>query len=184
MILAPTPRTLREHWWVFLVRAIVALLFAVMCFVLTGAAILALIIWIGIFFVIDGILMVVGAVRNGMDSHHSHWWWQAAGGVIGIAAGIVIFEHPAMSAIALTLLVAVWAFITGLFELFTAIRLRRVIPNESMWIVNGILSILLGIAIWIFPGAGLVAMVWMLGFYALLAGIAMAMLAFRLRAAR
>lgn len=184
MIVAPTPQSLRAHWWVFLVRAVVALLFALVCFLLTGAAIVALILWIGVFFVIDGILMIVGAVRNGMDSHHSHWWWQAAGGVIGIAAGIVTFEHPAMTAVAVTLLVAIWAVATGILELATAIRLRRVIPNEWMWIVNGLLSILLGAAIFLFPAAGLVALVWLLGFYSLLAGIAMAFLAFRLRAAR
>lgn len=183
MIAPINPQSLKAHWWVFLVRALVALLFAVACFLLTGAAIVALVIWIGIFFILDGILMIVGAIRSGLDSHHSHWWWQAAGGVIGIAAGLLVLSRPDIAALTLAYFVAAWAYLTGILELATAIRLRRVLPNEWMWIVNGVLSILLGILISLFPEAGLVALVWWLGFYALLAGIAMAFLAFRLRTA-
>jgi len=76
---------------------------------------------------------------------------------------------------------AAWALITGVFELITAIRLRKTLPNDWLWVLNGVLSIALGILIVIWPGAGLVGLVYLLGFYALLAGFTMIGLAFKLR---
>lgn len=183
MIVLPGAEALRAHWWAFLVRGIIAVLFGLVCFFLTGAALYALVLLIPIFFVLDGILMITGAIRSSSASQTGQWWWQILGGVAGIAVGVVMFLWPGITALTLAIFVAAWAIITGAFELATAIRLRTALPNEWLWIVNGILSILLGILIFIFPGAGLVALVWLLGFYALLAGIAMIALSFRLKKA-
>ena len=172
---------LRAHWWALLVRGIIAILFGLLCFFLTGAAIFALVIWIGVFFVLDGILMIVGAIQTARAWHKSQWWWQLVGGILGIAVGFLTFVWPGITAVLLATLIGAWAIVTGGYELATAIRMRAVLPNEWLWIVNGILSILLGIVIFVFPAAGLVAVVWLLGFYALLAGIAMIALSFRLR---
>lgn len=174
---------LKAHWWAMLIRGIVAVLFGLLCFALTGAAIVVLIIWVGIFFIIDGIMMIVGAMHGSSQSHASHWLWQVLGGLIGIAAGIITFVYPGITAITLALVVGLWAIFTGVLELATAIRLRSALPNEWLWILNGILSILLGVFIFAFPGAGLVALVWMIGIYAVLAGVAMIALSFRLRSA-
>jgi len=183
MISPVTAESLKGHWWAFLLRGIVALIFAAACFFLTGATIFVLVLWIGAFFFVDGILMIVGAIRAASGSHHTHWWWQILGGLVGIAAGVLTWIWPGITALTLAIFVGAWAFVTGIFELATAIRMRSALPNEWLWIVNGVLSILLGIFIAIFPGAGLVAFTWMLGFYALLAGIAMIALGFRLRSA-
>lgn len=177
----PGAEALKAHWWAFLLRGIIAVLFGLACFFLTGATILALVIWIGIFFILDGIFMIVGAVRSSSASHTSYWWWQLIGGIAGIAAGVLTFMYPGITALTLTIFVGAWAIVTGAFELVTAIRLRAALPNEWLWIVNGMLSILLGIVIFVYPGAGLVGLVYVLGFYAILAGIAMLVLAFRLR---
>jgi uncharacterized membrane protein HdeD (DUF308 family) len=174
---------LRAHWWAFLIRGIIAVLFGLFCFFLTGAAILALVIWIGVFFVLDGVLMIIGALHTARMSHASQWRWQLVGGILGIVVGFLTFVWPGITALLLATLIAAWAFVTGVFELATAIRMRAALPNEWLWVINGILSILLGIAIFIFPGAGLVAVIWLLGFYAVLAGIAMIALSFRLRRA-
>jgi uncharacterized membrane protein HdeD (DUF308 family) len=181
MIPIPGAEALKAHWWALLIRGIIAVLFGVACFLLTGAAIFALAIWIGIFFILDGIFMIVGAVRSASASHTSHWWWQLLGGIVGIIAGVLTFMWPGITALTLAIFVGAWAIVTGAFELATAIRLRSALPNEWLWIINGILSVILGLLIFVFPGAGLVGLVWLLGFYAILAGIALITLSFRLR---
>src|SRR5579872_5740994 len=80
---------LRAHWLPLLLRGIIAVLFGLLCFFLTGAAIVALVVWIGVFFVLDGILMIVGAVHLGRTSHASRWGWQLVGGILGI---VVVFS--------------------------------------------------------------------------------------------
>ncbi len=183
MMALPAPEALRAHWWALLLRGIVALLFGLICFVLTGAAVFALVIWVGAFFIIDGVLMIVGAIRSASASNMSHWLWQLIGGIAGVAAGILTFVWPGITAFTLAIFIGAWAIVTGVFELITAIRLRSAIPNEWLWILNGALSVLFGLFVFVFPGAGLVAIVYVLGFYAIIAGIAMITLSFRLKKA-
>jgi uncharacterized membrane protein HdeD (DUF308 family) len=175
---------LRAHWWALLIRGIVAILFGFACFALTGAALLLLVFWIGAFFIVDGALMVASAVRSVRTSSLGHWIWQLLGGLAGIAFGLLTFLWPGITALLLAGFVAAWAILTGVFELVTAVRMRAVIPNEWLWVVNGVLSILLGLAILAFPGAGLVGLVWLIGFYAFLAGITMIALSLRMRKSR
>ncbi len=162
-------------------RGIIALLFGLLCFVLTGAAVFALVIWVGAFFIVDGVLMIVGAIRSASASQMSHWLWQLIGGIAGVVAGILTFLWPGITAFTLAILIGAWAIVTGVFELITAIRLRSALPNEWLWILNGALSLLFGLFVFVFPAAGLVAVVYVLGFYAIFAGIAMIALSFRLK---
>ncbi|HEY1726787.1 MAG TPA: DUF308 domain-containing protein [Candidatus Baltobacteraceae bacterium] len=181
MMALPAPEALKAHWWALLLRGIIALLFGALCFVLTGAAIFALVIWIGAFFVIDGVLMIVGAVRSASASNMGHWLWQLIGGIAGVVAGVLTFFWPGITAFTLGIFIGAWALVTGVFELMTAVRLRSALPNEWLWILNGVLSVLFGLFVFVFPGAGLVAVVYVLGFYAILAGIAMITLSFQLK---
>ncbi|MBV8151893.1 MAG: HdeD family acid-resistance protein [Candidatus Eremiobacteraeota bacterium] len=179
----PSYWSLKTHWWALLARGIIAVLFGIYCFILTGAAIEGLVYVIGAFFVIDGVFMVAGAVRSAAHSDWAHWWLLLLGGLLGIAAGVLTFVWPGITAFTLAIFVGAWAFVTGVLELVTAMRMHHTLPNEWLWVLNGILSILLGVIIAVFPGAGLVALVWLIGFYAILAGLTMLALAFRLRSA-
>jgi uncharacterized membrane protein HdeD (DUF308 family) len=105
----------------------------------------------------------------------------AAEGALGVVAGLVAVLIPALTALALALLIAAWAILTGIAELAAAIRLRRLISNEWLLAGAGILSIVFGLLIALFPGAGLVAIVWIIGAYALVWGVMLLALAFRLR---
>ncbi|MGH7717141.1 MAG: HdeD family acid-resistance protein [Vulcanimicrobiaceae bacterium] len=183
MMALPAPEALRAHWLALLLRGIVAVLFGVLCFVLTRAAIFALVICIGAFFIVDGVLMLIGAIRSASASHLGHWLWQLIGGIVGIAAGILTFAWPGITALTLGIFIGAWAIVTGAFELVTAIRLRSALPNEWLWVINGVLSLLFGLFVFVFPGAGLVAIVYVMGFYAILAGIAMITLSFQMKKA-
>jgi uncharacterized membrane protein HdeD (DUF308 family) len=102
-------------------------------------------------------------------------------GVLGIAIGVITILYPYVTAFALGILVAVWAIATGLTEIAAAWRLRKDIPNEIFLIVVGVLSVLVGIYLSIFPAVALLTLVWVVAFYAILAGILLIALAFRLR---
>jgi len=85
--------------------------------------------------------------------------------------------------LSLVLLIAAWAIVNGLFEIATAIRLRRVIEHEWLLVLAGILSVLLGIVILLQPGAGALALVWWIGGFAIAFGVLLVALAFRVRRA-
>jgi uncharacterized membrane protein HdeD (DUF308 family) len=103
-------------------------------------------------------------------------------GLCGIAAGIIAFAWPHVTALVVVLLIAVWAMVTGVFEIAAAIRLRQMIEHEWLLGLSGVLSILLGVLLVAEPRAGVILWAWTNGAYALIFGIVLLALAFRLRA--
>ena len=110
-----------------------------------------------------------------------HRWALLIEGVVGIGAGIATFVWPGLTALVLVYIIAFWALITGLLEILAAFRLRRVIHNEWWLVLSGALSLIFGVALIAAPGAGALALVWVIGAYAVLFGIVLLALAFRLR---
>jgi uncharacterized membrane protein HdeD (DUF308 family) len=128
---------------------------------------------------LDGIFDIVSAMKA--PGHH---WPLLVEGIVGIVAGIVTFVWPGITAMFLLYLIAFWAILTGVLEIVAGIRLREVIANEMLLILMGVISTLFGILIIIFPGAGALAIIIWIGAYAVVFGIILIALAFRLRSFR
>jgi uncharacterized membrane protein HdeD (DUF308 family) len=168
-----------RHWWLVLLRGIAAIVFGVLAFAWPGMTLLTLIILYGAYALVDGVLSLAAAMadRGGAVPR----WWLAVAGLLGIAAGLLTFFWPGVTALVLITFVGVWALVRGVFEIVDAIRLRKQIDNEWLLILAGILSVLFGLAVLVAPGAGALALVWLIGAYAIVFGILMVALSFRLR---
>jgi len=103
------------------------------------------------------------------------------GGLLGILAGLLAFIMPGITAIGLLILIAAWAIATGIMELVAAVRLRKIIANEWLLILAGIASILFGVILLFQPAAGALALIWLIGAWALVFGLLLMVLAFRMR---
>jgi uncharacterized membrane protein HdeD (DUF308 family) len=171
--------TLVSHWWVLALRGLVAVLFGLLTFLVPGITLVTLVLLFGAYALVDGIFNVVGFFR--LASHH---WALLIEGVIGVLAGVLTFAWPAITAIVLLYVIAFWAIFTGIFELIAGIRLRKNISNEWLLLLTGVLSLLFGVLILFAPGAGALAIVLWIGAYALIFGIFLLALAFRLRGHR
>lgn len=168
--------TLARNWWVLALRGLVAVLFGLLTFFVPGITLVTLVLLFGAYALVDGIFNVVGFFR--LASHH---WALLIEGVIGIIAGVLTFAWPAITAIVLLYVIAFWAIFTGIFELIAGIRLRKTISNEWLLLLMGVFSLLFGVLILFAPGAGALAIVLWIGAYALVFGIFLLALAFRLR---
>ncbi len=171
--------TLAANWWALALRGIVAVLFGLLTFFLPGITLVTLVLLFGAYALVDGVFNAIAFFR--VASHH---WALLIEGVIGIIAGILTFAWPAITAIVLLYLIAFWAIFTGVFEIVAGIRLRKVIANEWLLLVMGVLSFLFGLLILFAPGAGALAIVLWIGAYALVFGVFLLALAFRLRGHR
>lgn len=174
MLGASMMREVARNWWVLLLRSIVAILFAGMALFLPGLTLVTLVLLCGLYFVIDGLMALVLGGR-------ARAWGLLIAGAIGVIAGILTFMYPGLTALALLILLAAWAIAKGVFEIAAAIHLRRELTHEWLLITGGALSILFGVVLLINPAAGALAMVWLIGAYALVFGIIMLIAAFRLR---
>lgn len=163
-----------KNWWVLLIRGIFAILLGVMAFASPGLTLMTLVLFYGAYALIDGITALgIGAATRA--------WWLVLSGVIGIIVGIGTFFYPGITAVALFYLIAAWAIVRGVFEIVAAIGLRKEINGVWSLILGGIFSIIFGVVLVAHPAPGVLALVWLIGAYALVFGVTMIVLAFRLR---
>jgi len=169
---------LLRNWWALALRGVFAVLFGLAAFLLPGITLAVLIALFGAYVLIDGILAIVAGVRAA--EHHERYGSLLWRGLCGIAAGLVAFIAPGITAVVLTLLVAVWAVITGVLEIVAAVHLHRA-HGEWLLMLNAVLSILFGFLLFVVPTLGMLTLIWLIGGYSVFFGIVMLTLAFRLR---
>ena len=171
--------TLAHNWWVLLLRGIAGIIFGVLTFIWPGISLAVLVLLFGAYAFADGVFALINGIRE--RGVNDRWWVLLLHGVLGIAAGIVTVVWPGITALALLYIIAAWALVIGALEIAAAIRLRKVIEGEWLLALAGIASIALGIMLFLFPGAGALALVIWIGAYALVSGVLLSILAFRLR---
>lgn len=170
---------LSERWWVLLLRGIIAVLFSVMIWMQPKISLAALVILFGAFALADGILGVWTALASRKD--RDNWWVLMLWGLVGIGIGILTFVAPAITALALLFYIAIWAIVTGVLEVITAVKLRKEIEGEWLLGLAGVVGILFGILLIARPGIGVLAVLWLIAAYSLILGILLIILSFRVR---
>jgi len=168
-----------RNWWVFVLRGVVAILFGVLAFAQPGITLQVLVVLFGLWALFDGVLALIGSV--GAAEAHEPWWPLVLIGLLGIAAGIATFKWPGITALVLLFVIAYWSIFRGLLEIVAAVRLRHLVQGEWWFIVGGLASIAFGVLLVMYPGTGLLAVIWLVGLYAVIYGIALLMFGFRLK---
>ena len=172
-------QTLARNWWAIVLRGVFAVLFGIGTFVWPGLTLAALVLLLGGYLVVDGVLAVLWALSKRNQGAFS--WEVFLVGLASLGAGIVTLLWPGVTALALLWVLAVWAIVRGIFEILAAFHLRKELSNEWLLILNGVLTVLFGLVLIFAPVAGILAALWMLGTFAIIAGIVMIVLGFRLK---
>jgi uncharacterized membrane protein HdeD (DUF308 family) len=171
---------LSRFWWMILLRGLVAILFGIMVLAQPGISLVSLVIVFGAFVLVDGATNVITAL--GGRREHEHWWVLLFAGLAGIVLGVLTFVNPGITALALLFYIAVWALVTGFMQIVAAIRLRKEIEGELWLGLAGLASVVFGTILIARPGAGALAVLWLIGVYAVAYGVLLLLLAFRARA--
>ena len=172
-------QVLIRNWWAFALRGVLGILFGLAAFLFPGITLGALVLLFGAYAVVDGVFAVVAGIRAA--EHRERWGVLLLEGIAGIAAGVLAFAWPALTALVLLYLVAGWSIIRGALKIAAAIRLRRTIQGEWLLGLNAAFSVLFGVLLIAMPAIGLLTLVWLVGAYAVLFGALLLGLAFRLR---
>lgn len=169
---------LHRSWWLLLLRGIAAVAFGVLTFVWPQISLLTLIMVYGVYALIDGVLALIAAIRGGGFVPR---WWLALGGVVSILAAIVAFAWPGLTALVLVYLIGFWSILRGVLEIIGAVRLRNEIANEWTLGVAGALSVIFGLILVFMPGAGALGLLWLIAAWAVLFGLLLIWVAFKVR---
>lgn len=170
---------LRKAWgWVAL-RGILAVIFGVLALAMPGITLTILVIVWAVYALIDGVFALVAGFR--MRDNGRPLWALIIVGVLGVAAGVITFLWPALTALTLIFIIGIWAIAIGIFQIVAALRFRKYIHGEWLHVLSGVVSVLFGIAVVVQPGAGAIALVWLIGGFAIVFGVLLIGIALRLR---
>ena len=170
---------LAERWWAVVLRGVAGIVFGALAFLMPVATLGALVMLFGAYAFVDGVFNIVAVVTGRRGGQP--WWALLLAGLGGIAAGLVTFLMPGITALVLAYIIAGWALVIGALQIAAAIRLRHEI-NDEWWLgLSGALAIVFGVIMLLAPGAGALAMVFWIGAYALIFGITLVALGLRLR---
>jgi uncharacterized membrane protein HdeD (DUF308 family) len=170
---------LARNWWMLLIRGIAAVLFGVAVLVWPGIALTTLVLLWGAYAVVDGIFALVMGFQG--QPAYANRWLTILEGVVSIIAGVIAFIRPDLTALALLYVIAAWAIITGILEFVAAIQLRKEITGEFWLGLGGVLSVVFGVLLFVYPSVGMMSILWLLAVYAIVFGGATIFLSFRLR---
>ena len=168
-----------RSWWILALQGLCAVAFGILALLWPGITLLWLVVLFAAYSLFAGSITVAGAVSN--RKSEEYWWLLLLLGVVSIAAGVIAVFHPDLTALVLVLLMGANALVSGVLQIVIAIQLRKVIQGEWLMIAAGILSIAFGILVFLFPGAGALAMVWLISVYAVATGILVLTVAFRVK---
>ncbi len=168
-----------RNWWMLALRGVAAILFGIAVFLAPGIALNVLVLVWAAFMLVDGVFAIATAFRS--REGNPRWWAHLLEGFISILAGIGAFLFPGLTSLVFLYIIAFWAIFTGVMEIIAAIQLRKAIEGEFWLGLSGVLSIIFGVVLILFPGAGILTLLALLGGYAVFFGIILLILAFRLR---
>jgi uncharacterized membrane protein HdeD (DUF308 family) len=171
--------TFRLNWWLLALRGLIAVVFGVLAFMWPGATLLTLVWLFGAFALVNGSLSLILAAKT--PKGYPKVGSLILGGLLGILAGLLTFVMPGITALGLLILIAAWAIVTGVMEIVAAVKLRKVITNEWLLVLAGIASVAFGFILLFQPGVGALALIWWIAAWAVVFGILLMILAFRMR---
>lgn len=171
---------LARDWWTYVVRGTAAVIFGVLTLLLPRLALVTLVMMWGVFALADGVTHLIAFVRHSGRGRHRRWGI-LIGALLSIVAGLIALAVPDITAIALLYIIAGWALLNGVIAIVAAIQLRKLIHNEWVLALSGVLSIIFASILALFPGPGALAVTIWIGAFAVVSGVMLVALGVRVR---
>lgn len=171
--------TMIQSWWALALRGAAAIVFGVLALLWPGITLLVLIALFAAYALVGGAVSVFGAVDSGKQD--GEWGLPLLLGLVSLGAGAIAFLHPGLTGLILVLLIGAHALVTGALDIISAVRHRKTGTGEWLLAASGALSMVFGALVFLFPGAGALALIWLISLYALVTGFLLLGAAYRAR---
>jgi uncharacterized membrane protein HdeD (DUF308 family) len=168
-----------RNWWAYAIQGLAALAFGILTLIWPNISLRVMIALFGAFALVTGIMLV--AASFDAAKQRLHWGSLLALGILDIAAGVVTWFWPGLTALAVLYLVVAWAAVTGVIYIVASVELRDYIPHAWLLTLTGVLSLALAVVLAVDPRDGILSLVWVVGLYAIISGGAELVFAFRVR---
>jgi uncharacterized membrane protein HdeD (DUF308 family) len=163
-----------------LLRGVLAVLFGVISLVWPGITVWALVVVFAAYAIVDGAVTAAQSVRD--RATLQGWGWWLAMGIVSVLAGLIALFWPAITALALLYVIAFYAIMFGVTGIVGGLRFRKVPDSGWVWsVIAGVVAVLFGLILLIFPGEGILSLIVLVGLYAILFGVLLIVMAFQVR---
>jgi uncharacterized membrane protein HdeD (DUF308 family) len=173
------PQLVARNWWLFLLRGLAAITFGVLSLIWPGISLVTLVLLFGAYALVDGVFALAAAIVGRGNAELR--WWLVLVGLLGIGVSTTTFLWPGLTALMLLYFIAGWVIATGVLQIVGAVELRKAIEDEWWLILDGALSVVVGVLLFIMPGPGAVALIWLIAVFAVAFGILMVGFAFKIK---
>jgi uncharacterized membrane protein HdeD (DUF308 family) len=173
---------LTQNWWTFAVQGAVSLVFGVLTLIWPGSSLWVMIVLFGAFALVTGIMLLAASFDSAR--RRVHWGSLLAAGILSVVAGMVTWLWPGLTAMSMLYLVAGWALVTGILFVVASLEFRDVLTHSWLLTLTGALSIVMAAVLAIHPRSGILALVLVVGVYAIAGGIGELVFAYRLHSLR
>lgn len=170
-------RYMTWRWWSIALRGVAAIILGILSLYAPAVTFLSLVIVFGVYAIIDGVLALFMAARGTGTSQGAI----ILRGIVSIIAGVLALVWPGITALALLVVIGVWAIIAGILEIVVAVRHRKELEHEWLLGLEGALSLAFGILLLFSPLAGAITLGLWIGVYALVFGTLLVAAGFRMR---
>lgn len=154
----------QDKWWVLVVRGILAILIGLAALFIPEITLGVFVILFAAFLIADGLLSILFGI-----THHLQWMLVIEGVLLILLGGLVAFM-PGITLVFVAYIIAAWGIISGISRIIQGIQLRREV-HEWAYIATGILLVLFGGAIVLYPLSGLIALTQVFGIFELVVGL-------------
>ena len=172
-------KLMMSNWWVLLVRGVLAILFGIAAYAWPGMTLGTLVTLFAVFIFVDGIFDVFHAFSGRKEDER--WWVLLLEGLLGITIGFIAYQAPELTAMVLILYIAFWALSTGVLRIILAVRLRKEIEGEWWLALAGLVNVVFGVFMMAHPGAGALAVLWVIATWSIVGGIFLVILSFKVK---
>ena len=168
---------IQKKWWLLLLRGILALIFGIIAIASPGIVLVTLLFYFGFIALFSGLFLIIEGIAVKDDDRGMH----ILEGILSILFGLLFIAMPGFVTASVMYFIAFWAIIGGIMQIVYAIKLRKEIENEWLGILNGVITLIFGLLVLfnVFAGASVLVMVF--GIYAIIAGILLIVLSFKVK---
>ncbi len=168
--------TIKKYWWILLLRGILIFVFGLLCVFIPDMVMYTLLMYFGFLSLFSGIFLLIETALNRNESLAL----KATEGIFYILAGILFLYRPDFVLRLTFYLIAFWSIIAGIFIIYHSFKLRKIIRNEWLHVLNGILTVGFGLMILFNAIATAEAVIFLFGIFAIISGVLMIIVSFRI----
>ena len=172
-------QAIKDNWWMLASRGVLSLIFGLIVLLYTSVALKVFIYIFATYIIIDGLAAVTTAIRE--RGFLGRWAWVLFEGILGCIVGIVAFAMPSLIALVFLYVIASWAIMTGIIQVVAALTIRGFAIREWALGLAGLVSIVFGILLFLYPATALLTILWVVGIYAIVFGLLFLVRAFQWR---